>query len=118
MPCPYRNYMEYSACLKNLRVSARKLRLLADLARGKDVQRAIDGVRYAERKWSDKVVGLIRNAVNNASQNRGVDLDKLYVKKIFVDKGPTLKRFMTRARGGAATILKRTSSVTVVLAQK
>ncbi len=110
--------MEYTASSKNLRVSARKLRLLVDMARGKDVQKAIDSLRYVERKWSGKVEALIRSALNNASQSRGVDLDKLIVKKIFVDKGPTMKRFMTRARGGAATILKRTSSMTVVLGQK
>jgi large subunit ribosomal protein L22 len=106
------------AVRRNLRVSPRKLRLLANLARGKDVQTAIETVRYSNRKLAVEVVKLIRSAVNNATQKRGVDLDKLYVKNICVDQGPTLKRFMARARGSGARILKRSAHLTVVVGER
>lgn len=110
--------MEFTARQKNMRVSPRKLGLVAGLARGKSVQSAIESLRFEERKWAGPVVKLIQSAVNNASQHRGVNVDKLVIKTICVDKGPTMKRFMTRARGGASTILKYTSSITVVVAEK
>lgn len=107
--------MEFTAKLKNLRVAPRKLRLMVDVARGKAAQRAIDELSFMDRKYSGKIVGLLRSAVNNASQNRGTNVDRLYVKRIHVDPAPTAKRFMTRARGSAANIIKRSSHVTVVL---
>ncbi|MCP5463671.1 MAG: 50S ribosomal protein L22 [Deltaproteobacteria bacterium] len=110
--------MEFKARIKNLRVSPIKLRQVVDLARGKQVQRAIDSLRFEKRANAKDIQKLIESAVNNASQSRGVNLDSLYVKQIFVDQGPTYKRFMTRARGGASRILKRTSHVTVILDEK
>lgn len=110
--------MEFTARQKFLRVSPQKLRLVADVARGKGVQKAIDQLRFNDKKWAKNVLQLIESAVNNASQHRGVDVDKLVVKRIFVDQGPTMKRFMTRARGGASRILKKTSKLTVVLEEK
>lgn len=110
--------MEFKAKKQNLRVSPRKLRLLADLVRGKKVQVAIDQLRFNDRKMSGEVANLIKSAVNNASQNRGVNLDQLFVKTICVDKGPTMKRWMPRARGGASSIMKRTSNLTVTVAEK
>lgn len=107
-----------SACKRNLRISARKLRLLANLARGKDIQQAIDVVRYSNKKLATEVVKLIRSAVNNASQVRGVNVDRLFVRTITVDQGPTLKRFMTRARGSGARILKRMAHMTVVVDER
>lgn len=107
--------MEAVARLKNIRVSPQKLRLVADIVRGKAVQRAIDDLRFSDNKRAKDLLKLIQSAVNNASQHRGVDVDKLYVKKVFVDQGPTLKRFMTRARGGSSRILKRMSHLTVVV---
>src|SRR5688572_7020746 len=103
--------------MRNIRVSPRKLRLLANLARGKSVQRATDDLRFNRNKLAGEMVKLIRSAISNASQQRGVDVDKLIVKEICVDKGPTLKRFMTRARGSASTILKRMSHVSVVVGE-
>lgn len=111
--------MEATARLQYLRISPRKLRLMVDLARGKSVEDAIDAVRFCERKLSGEVIKLIRSAVNNATQaQRGVDVDKLYVKKIFVDGAPSIKRFITRARGSASSILKRMSHITVVVDEK
>ncbi len=110
--------MEFTARKKLLRVSPRKLRLIVDLVRNKGVDEAVNTLRFADKRWAVEVLSVLKNAINNAQQNRGVDVDRLYVKKIFVDKGPTLKRFMARARGSGAPILKRTSSMTVVLDQR
>jgi len=110
--------VEFTARQNFIRVSPQKLRLVADVARGKTAQKAIDSLRFNDKRMAKTVVSLLESAVNNATQNRGVDVDKLVVKRIFVDKGPTMKRFMTRARGGASTILKRTSKLTVVLEEK
>lgn len=110
--------MEFKARAVNMRVSQRKLGLLADFVRGKGVQQAIDSLRFNEKRWARKVLSVVQSALNNASQNRGVNVDRLYVKKVFVEKGPTLKRFMTRARGSASQILKRISHLTVVLEER
>ncbi len=110
--------MEAIAKKKYLRVSARKLRLLADLARGKNVQVAIDALRFSNRKMADDIVAIIKSAVNNASQKSAVNVDKLYVKTILVDEGPTMKRIMARARGSADQILKRMSHLTVIVDEK
>lgn len=108
--------MEAVAKLRNIKISPRKLRLVANVARGKTVERAIDDLRFSDNTMARDVVKLIRSAINNATQNqRGVNIDNLVVKRIFVDQGPTMKRFMTRARGSAARILKRISHLTVVV---
>ena len=107
--------MEAVAKMKNIRISARKLRLVVDVARGKKVQRAIDDLSFSKNTMAGDVVKLIKSAVNNASQQRGVNVDNLVVKTIFVDVGPTMKRFMTRARGSSSKILKRTSQMTVIV---
>lgn len=109
--------MEAVARQNNIRVSPRKLRLVVDVARGKSVARAIDDLRFSRNRLSSEVVRLIRSAVNNASRHRGVDVDKLVVKKIMVDQGATMKRFMTRARGSGSRILKRMAHLTVVVGE-
>lgn len=110
--------MEFKARQPFLRVSPRKLRLVADLVRGRKVQTALDALDLSSKRWAKDVAKLVRSAVNNASQNRGVNVDALVVKKICVDQGPTMKRFMTRARGSGARILKRTSHMFVVLDER
>lgn len=110
--------MEYTARGTNLRVSPTKLIPVVDTVRGKNAQQAIDHLSFCERRWAEPVLRIIRSAVSNAAQNRGVDVDRLYIKKIVVDKAFTFKRFMTRARGGSSKILKRNSHLTVVLEQK
>ena len=110
--------MEARACLKYIRVTPRKLRLLADAARGKKVECAINALRFSEKNMAGPVVKLIRSAMNNATRDRNIDVDQLYVKKIFVDPAPTMKRIMTRARGSAARLLKRSSHLTVIVGSK
>lgn len=111
--------MEGKAILRFARVSARKARLVADLVRGKDVPEAIEMLTFTNKKTAPLVKKLIESAVANVEHNvagaDGVDVDNLFVKTIFVDAGPTLRRFRPRAQGRATKILKKTSHITVVL---
>ena len=107
--------MEIKATLKYLRSTARKTRLVVDMVRGKRVEDAINILNFSPRKAALPVAKLIHSAVANAEERGEVDVDTLYVKKIFVDEGPTMKRFMPRAMGRATRINKRTSHITVVL---
>jgi large subunit ribosomal protein L22 len=108
----------FHASLTNLRVSPRKLQLIADLVRGRSAQAAIDELRFAHRKYAEAVMKLIQSAVAQASQQRSVDVDRLFVKKISVHRAVVMKRFMARARGSADTILKRSAHIKLILDQK
>lgn len=110
--------MESSAVAKYLRVSPRKVRLVIDQVRGKRVEEAINMLKFAPQKGALFVLKLINSAVANAQQGSDVDIDKLFVKRIFADEGPMLKRIIPRASGRATQILKRTSHITVVLNDK
>lgn len=110
--------MESRATLKFLRVSPRKARLVADMVRGKTAAQAIDALKLTKRSASLPIRKLIESAVGNAENNHGLDVDILFVKELKVDPGPTLKRFRPRAQGRAFLICKRTSHVSVVLAEK
>jgi large subunit ribosomal protein L22 len=96
-------------------MAPRKARYVADLIRGKKVEDALDVLAFSPRKASRLISKLIKSAIANAGQNESIDVDTLFIKKIFVDGGPTLKRFRPRAMGRATTIRKRTSHITVVL---
>jgi large subunit ribosomal protein L22 len=107
------------ATLRFLRVSARKTRLVADLVRGKDVDEAIFALSVTRRAASEPISKLIASARANAMNlNSDVELEDLYIEEIYVDEGPTLKRFRPRAMGRATRINKRTSHVTCVLGVK
>ena len=99
----------------NIRISPQKARLLADLIRGKDVETAINTLRFMPKKGARIIRKLVESALANAGQNEAIDVDTLYVKTIFVDGGPMLKRIRPRAQGRATRILKRSSHITVVL---
>lgn len=105
------------AVLKNYRQSPRKVRLLADLVRGKEVRKALETLSFVNKRASEPFTKVIKSAVANA-KSQGVDITKLVVKKVAVDKGTVLKRFMPRARGSAARILKRNSHISVELGTK
>ncbi|MFH0812365.1 MAG: 50S ribosomal protein L22 [Pseudomonadota bacterium] len=107
--------MEAKAVARYIRMSSRKARYVADLIRGKKVEDALDVLAFTPRRASDTVSRLLKSAIANAGQNESIDVDTLYVKKIFVDEGPMLKRFRPRAMGRAARIRKRTSHITVIL---
>lgn len=107
--------MEAKAVLRGTRISPQKARLIADLVRGKDAETAINTLRFMPKKGARIIRKLLESAVANASQNEAIDIDTLYVKKIFVDGGTMLKRIRPRAMGRAGRILKRSSHITVVL---
>lgn len=110
--------MEAVATLKYARVGAQKARLVADLVRGKDVGNALKTLTYLNKKSAIMIKKLIESAVANADYKKTMDLDKLFVKTIYVDKGPVLKRFRPRAQGRAYGVRKQTSHINVVLEEK
>lgn len=107
--------MEAKAIARQIRISPQKARLLADLIRGKDVATAINTLRFMPKKGARIIRKIVESALANAGQNEAIDVDTLYVKTIFVDGGPMLKRISPRAQGRATRILKRSSHITVVL---
>ncbi|MFH1217034.1 MAG: 50S ribosomal protein L22 [Pseudomonadota bacterium] len=107
--------MEAMAVIKNIRISPQKARLVADMIRGQNVDAAINTLRFTPKKGARIIRKLVESALANASQNEAIDVDTLYVKKIFIDGGPMLKRIRPRAMGRASRILKRSSHITVVL---
>lgn len=110
--------MESRAVARYVRVSPRKVRLVMDEVRGKSVEEALRRLAFAPQKGAKIVRKLINSAVANAEHNHGLDVDSLYVKRIYADEGPTLKRWRPRALGRATRIRKRTSHLTVVLDER
>ncbi|ODU40786.1 MAG: 50S ribosomal protein L22 [Lysobacteraceae bacterium SCN 69-123] len=107
--------METKAILRGASISAQKVRLVADQVRGLPVGRADNLLKFSEKKAAHIVRKVLLSAVANAENNDGADVDELKVARIFVDEGPTMKRFHARAKGRGARILKRTSHITVVV---
>ncbi len=110
--------MEVKASLKYARVGAQKARLVADLVRGKDVNEAVKTLTFLNKKTAGMIKKLIESAVANAEYKKVMDIDNLYVKAIWVDQGPVLKRFRPRAQGRAFGVRKKTSHINVVLEEK
>ena len=110
--------MEVKATAKTLRIQPRKARLVLDLIRGKDVEEAAAILKFLPNKGGYLVSKVLHSAVANAVNNNDLDESKLYVKACWADEGITLKRFMPRAKGIASAIHKRTSHITVVVAEK
>ncbi|QFQ32321.1 50S ribosomal protein L22 [Buchnera aphidicola] len=108
--------METLAQCRKVRSSAQKIRLIADLIRGKKVPIALNILNFNNKKAAVLVKKVLESAIANAEHNNGVDIDRLKVKNIFVDEGSTMKRMMPRAKGRADRILKRTSHITVIVA--
>lgn len=102
------------AVLKNYRQSPRKVRLIADLVRGKKVADALTTLTFVDKRAADPFAKVIRSAVANATQS-GANAEALVIDQVTVDKGVTYKRFMPRARGSASRINRRNSHITVVL---
>ncbi len=109
--------MEARAVAKYLRVSPRKVRLNADLIRGKKVDHAINLLAHTTTAGAKLVSKVVQSALANAGQDKSIDVDTLFVKTIFVDQGPTLKRFRPKPMGRAGRIRKRTCHITVVLSE-
>ncbi len=110
--------MEARAVGKYIRISPQKARLVADVVRGMNVDKAITTLKFMPKKGAAIIRQVIESAVANATQDDRVDVDALFVKKIDVDGGPSLKRIMPRAQGRATRIIKRTSHITVILDEK
>ena len=111
--------MESKALLKFARISPRKVRLVADAIRGKDVSEAIEVLKFTRKRSAPILNRLIWSAVNNAKEKKSsIDPDQLFVKFITVDGGPTLRRWRPRAHGRATRIRKRTSHIRVVLDER
>ena len=113
--------VESIAKLKNIRVTPQKARRVIELVRGKHVEEALAILKFAPQGASEPVFKLVASAVANArvtadKTNEALNESELVIDKIFVDEGPTMKRFQPRAQGRASQILKRTSHITVVLA--
>lgn len=107
--------MESSAKLSLARLSPRKTRLVADLVRGKGIQDALNTLAFLPNSSAQIIHKLLKSAVANAEQKGVNDVDKLFVKTIYVDGGAVLKRFVPRAMGRASKIRKPTSHIAVVL---
>ena len=106
---------EARAITRMIRVSPRKLNLVAALIRGKKASTALADLTFSEKRIARDVKKTLESAIANAENNQGADVDELKVKTIMVDEGPSLKRFMARAKGRGTRILKRTSHITVVV---
>ncbi len=109
--------MEAKAILRSARISAQKVRLVADQVRGMPVGNATNLLTFSNKKAAHLVKKLLLSAVANAENNLGADVDELLVSKIFVDEGPSLKRMHARAKGRGNRITKRTSHITVVVGE-
>ena len=110
--------MEAKAHLKYARISPRKVKIVLDLIRGKDVAQAMAILKNTPQSASEYLTKLLRSAVANAENNFNMDASKLYVSECFVCPGPILKRIMPRAQGRAFRILKRTSHVTITVKER
>ena len=110
--------MEARAYLKYLRISPRKVVILCDLIRGKDVKTAAAYLMQTPKAASEPMLKLLRSAIANAENNHGMDPEKLYVAETYATPGPDIKRFMPRAQGRAYRINKRTSHVTIAVSER
>jgi large subunit ribosomal protein L22 len=107
--------MQVSAVLSNTRLSAQKARLVADLVRGKPVEQALNILAFCPKKGAVLIKKVLESAIANAEHNEGADIDALKVTTIFVDKGPSLKRFSARAKGRGNRIEKQTCHITLTV---
>ncbi|WP_088044556.1 50S ribosomal protein L22 [Bacillus sp. EAC] len=110
--------MQAKAVLRTVRIAPRKVRLVVDLIRGKQVGEAIAILRHTPKTASPVVEKLLKSAIANAEHNYDMDVNNLFIEKVFVDEGATLKRFRPRAQGRASAINKRTSHITIVVSEK
>ena len=110
--------LEAKATLKFARISSRKVKIVADLLRGKNVDEALAIVKFTPKAASEIVEKLLKSAIANAENNHNMAHEKLYVAEIYANQGPTLKRIRPAAKGSAVRIRKRTSHITIVLRER
>ena len=109
---------EARATLKFARISSRKVKIVADLIRGKDVDEALSIVKFTPKASSEIIEKLLKSAIANAENNHEMKTENLYVAEIYANQGPTLKRIRPAAKGSAVRIRKRTSHITIVLKER
>ncbi|MBU1776055.1 MAG: 50S ribosomal protein L22 [Gammaproteobacteria bacterium] len=107
--------MQVSAILRGTRLSSQKARLVADLVRGKRVDLALNILTFSPQKAAFTIKKVLESAIANAEHNEGADIDELKVRTIYVDQGPSLKRFTARAKGRGNRIIKPTCHITVTV---
>ena len=110
--------LQAKATLKYARISSRKVKIVADLIRGKDVDEALAIMKFTPKASSEVLEKLLKSAIANAENNHDMKHENLYVAEIFANQGPTLKRIRPAAKGSAVRIRKRTSHITIVLKEK
>ena len=106
------------ATLKYARISSRKVKIVADLIRGKKIDEALAIVKYVPKASSEIIEKLLKSAIANAENNHGLKHGSLYVAEIYANQGPTMKRIRPAAKGSAVRIRKRTSHITIVLKER
>jgi large subunit ribosomal protein L22 len=107
--------MQVSAILRGTRLSSQKARLVADMVRGKKVDLALNILTFSPQKAAFTIKKVLESAIANAEHNEGADIDELKVKTIYVDQGPSLKRFTARAKGRGNRIIKPTCHIVVTV---
>lgn len=107
--------MEVKAVTRYVRIAPRKVRLVTELVKGKSAEEALTILKFLPKKAAGLVSKTLQSAVANAEQNPNIDVDTLYIKRIFVDGGPSMKRWRARAMGRATRIVKRSSHITIIL---
>jgi len=110
--------MQVESTLKHARISAQKVRLVADQIRGMPVEKALEVLTFSEKKAGAIMKQLVDSAIANAEHNEGADIDELKIAAVQVNEGPTMKRLRARAKGRANRILKRTSHITVTVSDR
>ena len=109
---------EARAVLNHARISSRKVKIVADLIRGKKVDEALAIVKFTPKASSEVLEKLLKSAIANAENNHGLNRGNLIVSEIYANQGPTLKRIRPAAKGSAVRIRKRTSHVTIVVKEE
>jgi large subunit ribosomal protein L22 len=107
--------MEVKAVTRYVRIAPRKVRIVTELVKGKSAEEALTILKFLPKKAAGLVGKTLQSAVANAEQNPNIDVDTLYIKSIFVDEGPRMKRWRARAMGRATRIIKRSSHITIIL---
>lgn len=110
--------MEAKAVAKYIRIAPRKIRVVMDLIRGKNIGEEFAILKYTPKVGADVIEKVLKSAVANAEHNNDMNVDNLFISAAYVDQGPTLKRIHPRSRGQAFKILKRSSHVTVVVKER
>ncbi len=110
--------MEAKSVTRFVRISPRKLRLVADMVRGNMVSLAMNTLKFSNKRGAKILNKSLMSAVSNAEQKGTIDVDNLYVKEITINEGPTVKRFIPRAMGRATMVRKRMSHINIILDEK